>query len=319
MNVNLVKYTLSSRNSFIIPSKNTKRGKMKVKANKRVQKIQTVQTILDIKKITKPTWKHNAGFGINHKTGRFRKQKILGQATTPEDPQILSKLKISKKDKVLAIAAYYASWASKIKEAGADVVYSDISRSMVNYAKKHVKIRFSGYIQSNYELIPKETNEYDWTFTFEACGGEQGLPIAFLRSLLNKKGGILVYYDRKKEERVRIGGKPRTYPKIVKTLAKLYSTKFLIKQVYFKGHVKGHPISQVKHMVFWIFTNQRAQKLAFLDLKIIDLISKKRAISIKQESKVLKIPEKELKDSLNRLFALSWIIKQEFMKRIVIK
>lgn len=275
--------------------------------------------ILDIKKVIKPTWAFNAGFGINPKTGRFRKQKILEQATTPEDKKLLKKLKINKNDRVLAIAAYYASWASKIKQAGAMVSYSDISSSMVNYAKKKVKTRFFEYIKSNYELIPENPEKYDWTFTFEACGGNQGLPIAYLRSLLNKKGGILVYYPRKGKGKKVTGNKSKTYPTIVKTLAKLYKTKFLIKKVYFNGHAKGKPFSKIPHRVFWLFTNQKARQKVLFDLKIIDLISTKRKINLEKESKLLKINKKDLEDSLKRIFQLSKLIKPDFMKKLEIK
>ncbi len=275
--------------------------------------------VLDIIKITKPTLSHNPGFGMNALTGRFRKQRILEQATTPEDKRLLEKLKIKKKDKVLSIATYYASWASKIKQAGARVSYSDISKSMVQYAKTKVKTKFFEYIQSNYEYISKEPSVYDWTFTFEACGGEQGLPVAYLRSLLNNKGGILVYYDRKGKYRIKTGSKHRTYPNIVKTLAKIYCTKYIIKKISFEGYPKGKAPAKVPHMVFWIFTNKEARNKASLDIRIIDLISNKRTIDLEKESKMLGIDKQGLKDSLKRISQLSNIVKKEFVKFIEVR
>jgi hypothetical protein len=275
--------------------------------------------VLDLKKIIEPIWAHKPGFGINPKTGKLNKQKILEQSTTPEDPLILKKLEIKRKDKVLAIAGFYASWASKIQEAGAIVSYSDISNSMVNHVKKKVKIRFFEYITSNYELIPKDIEKYDWTFVFEACNGSQGLPIAYLRSLLNKKGGIFVYYDREGKDNISTGNKPRLYPAIVKTLAALYNTKCSIKKVYFEGHAKGKSFSKLPHMVFWILTNQEARQKAFFDLEVIDLTSKKRIINIKKESQLLKINPKELKDSLKRIVTISKLIKQDFTKKLEVK
>ncbi|MCX6741743.1 MAG: hypothetical protein NTX24_01030 [Candidatus Pacearchaeota archaeon] len=276
-------------------------------------------SVLNLKKIIEPIWAHRPGFGINPKTGKSRKQNILEQSTTPQDKRILEKLKIKKKDKVLAIAGFYASWASKIQEAGAIVSYSDISSSMVNYVKKKIKIRFFEYITANYELIPKAVKKYDWTFVFEACNGSQGLPIAYLRSLLNNKGGILVYYDREGKDNVSTGNKPHLYPAIVTTLAKLYNTKFLIKKIYFEGHTRITPISKIPHMVFWLFTNQEARQKALLDLNTIDLIFNKRNINLKEDSRKLNISPNELKDSLKRISQLSKLIKKEFTKTIEVK
>jgi len=111
------------------------------------------------------------------------------------------------------IAGYYGTWASKIAEAGAEVYYSDISRPMVRYARKKYGCLFRDYICSNYEFMPKHAREYDWTFTFEACGGSQGLPIAYMRSLMNNKGGIIVLFWNEKEPE-RMGESQRLTPEL---------------------------------------------------------------------------------------------------------
>jgi len=220
--------------------------------------------IPNLKEILKPRWSHNPGEGVNQKG--WHKQETRQQSSAPEDSNLLRKLGIKKREKVLAIAGYYASWASEIARLGAKVDYSDISSSMVKWAKRKYGKLFGKYLCSNYELIPKNTNEYDWTFTFEACGGGSGLPIAYLRSLLNKKGGILVLHMRYGEARKKMGGKPRTYPLIIKTLSKVYGAKYKIKGIKIRSHRFNKPMKMISHKIFIVKTNEKARNLAKQDL-----------------------------------------------------
>ena len=252
--------------------------------------------IPNIKEILKPRWAHKPGFGMTEKYV-LHKRKSFQQSSAPEDPSLLKKLGIKKGDKVLAIAAYYASWASEIARLGAKVDYSDISKPMVNWAKKKYGRLFRKYICSNYELIPKKSKEYDWTFTFEACGGGSGLPIAYLRSLLNNKGGILVYHMRYGAAKVKMGGKPKTYPKIVKTLSKVYNCEHKIKKIKIKSHRIGKKTRPITHMIFVIKTNNKARKMAEKDLEVL-------------------FSNKKDKDSLKRLNKLCDAISDEYLKEL---
>jgi hypothetical protein len=252
--------------------------------------------IPNIKEIIKPRWSHKPGFGMCEKNV-LRKRKGFEQSTTPKDRNLLKKLGIKKGDKVLAIASYYASWASEIAKLGAIVDYSDISRSMVNWAKKKYRNLFGKYICYGYELIPKNIGEYDWTFTYEACGGGSGLPIAYLRSLLNNKGGILVLFLGRKDPK-KMGGKLRTYPQIVKNLGEIYSTKNSIKNVNIKSHrLLKKEINANPFMIAKLETNSEARQLAQKDLNAL-------------------FSGRINKESLKRLSKLSKIISKEFLKDV---
>lgn len=254
--------------------------------------------IPNFKKILKPIWKHKVGYGMIS-GAKHTKQDILEQGTTPLDKNLLKKLGIKKGDKILAIAGYYASWASELQKAGANVDYSDISKSLVSWVKKNVKTKFRKYIVSNYELIPKKEKEYDWTFTYEACGGKQGLPIAYLRSLLNKKGGILVYFINK-DRPDRIGGKAKTYPNIIDTLSKIYNTrgKYVNKKVFSrrKDKYKGN----LEFFIGTILTNASAREKALEDLATLE-------------------KSKGSPESLRRLSQLIKLFDSEFIKEIKLK
>lgn len=255
--------------------------------------------IPNLKEILKPRWEHKPGFGMNEEF-ILHKRKSFQQSTAPEDPNLLKKLGIKKNEKILVVAGYYASWASALARLGAKVEYSDISKSLVNWSKKKYGKLFRKYICSNYELIPKKPEEYDWTFTFEACGGGSGLPVAYLRSLLNKKGGILVYHLRYGKAKEKMGSKPKRYPLIVKTLAKVYGAKYKIKKIRVKSHRFGKPTKMIAHKIYIIKTNKKARKMAGEDLATLEV-------------------GKGSKESIKRLNKLTKIIDDKFIKEIEIK
>jgi len=255
----------------------------------------TVYKIPNIKEILKPRWAHKPGEAVNEKG--WHKQEARQQSSAPEDKNLLRKLEIKKGEKVLAIAGYYASWASEIARLGAKVDYSDISNSMVRWTKRKYGKLFEKYICNNYELIPKNPNEYDWTFTFEACGGGSGLPIAYLRSLLNKKGGILVLHVRYGTARRKMGSKPRTYPRIIKTLSKVYGAKYKIKDIRIKSHRFKHPIRMILHRIHIIKTNDKARQLAKQDLDAL-------------------FSNKFNQENLKRLNQFSKAIEEDYLKTI---
>ena len=269
--------------------------------------------IPDIKKILEPRWAHKPGWAVRP-SGWYRSKKWT-QATIPKDPDILKKAGIRKGDKVLAIAGFYGDWATGLAEAGAKVDYSDVSRSIVDYVKKTKPKIFSSYMCSNYELVPKKPREYDWTFTFEACGSKQGLPIAYLRSLLNNKGGILAMLVRRG---VYGGGKAKNYPRLIKKLSSIYKTNNYFKEVSVSTSEKGKYTGKLPHRFYKIKTNKNAREMAGMDLKMLDFLKCKRKIRLKEDAKKLDVTEKDLKSSILRLNRFSKIFGDKFIRDIEI-
>lgn len=277
--------------------------------------------IPNLKEIEKPVWAHKPGFGMGKEKGKrvYLKQDVLEQGTTPKDKELLKKLGIKQGDKILAIAGYYASWASALKKAGAKVDYSDVSRPIVNWVKKNVKTKFGKYICSGYENLPKKQLEYDWTFTYEACGGGRGLPIAYLRSMLNKKGGILVLHYDNKKHRLANSNKIKRYPKIVKAIAKTYGTKFQVTKKKIISRRKAKPVTTHEFFISRIFTNNSARKRAELDINVLWFTKGKKIIYLERDAKRLNTNKKELKLSLKRLDSLGKSHSEEFLKEIKLK
>jgi len=233
--------------------------------------------------------------GFMKENDKWKPHKDRENTTIPTDKKLLEKLGIKKHDKVLSIATYYGSWANAISNAGAIVDYSDVSKSITAWAKKHLK-GFRKFICSNYIYLPKKKLEYDWTFTFEALGGRHGLPIAYLRSLLNKKGGILVSFPRFDKLDKPIGGKEKSYPHIVRTLAKVYGAKAVVKNIFISADRKNKPVT-TKHKLCQIITNEKARKLAEKDIR--GLFSRKLQT-----------------DSKRRLSKIAAIMMPEFVKEV---
>jgi hypothetical protein len=256
--------------------------------------------------ILKPRWMLKLGCGFGE-DGKLIEREGKEQATTPEDPKLLEKLGIKKGEKVLAIAGFYASWASQIARAGAKVDYNDIAKDILDFTKEKYEGLFGEYILSNYELIPKKPLEYDWTFTFEACGGGSGLPIAYLRSLLNKKGGILVLFTGR-EDKGQLGSKPKKYPLILNTLAQIYGCKSEVREVMFEGHRMGREHATLAHLVYTIKTNNSARKKVEQDLRVLEEVENLEVINNKADL-----------DSLKRLDKLCRGIEKDFIKEVEVK
>jgi len=274
--------------------------------------------IPNVKHILKPRWSHKPGFWMS-KTYVLIKQEKIGQGTTPKIKDLIKNIGIKKGDKVLAIAGYYADWASVIARAGAHVDYSDISPTMVKYVKGEYRNLFKRYICSNYELIPKTLKEYDWTFTYEACGGASGLPLAYLRSLMNRKGGILVLFFNKKHKK-RMGTKPKNYSKIVKGLARIYNVEYKITEINIKGKRKIKRSSGIlPFMMYTLKTNNRARIIVKQDLDVLEKIKDKKKISLKRLSRDLGRDKKNIRDSLKRINSFSGIIEKKFVRRITVE
>jgi protein-L-isoaspartate O-methyltransferase len=251
--------------------------------------------------------------GYYSKEGKFIKKMIKTQATLPNDKKLLNKVGLKRNEKVLVIAGYYGDWAKALAKAGVIVCYSDVSKNLVNYAKKSLKERnIKEYICSDYSLIPSKALKYDWSFSFEPIGANQGLPIAMLRSLLNKKGGKLVVYPRIVEEEFNRHLKSsRKLTRIIKRLSKTYKTRYEISKRLIIGKAqKGEKLAK-KHVIVTIFTNDSARKKAEIDLKVLDLIRKRKLKS----SEI----SKEIIQSLKRIDKLTKVIDKNFVKKVMIK
>jgi hypothetical protein len=259
--------------------------------------------------------------GYYHKNGRFYKKNVKTQATLPDDENLLEKLSLKPNEKVLFIAGYYGNWAKALAKYGINVYYSDVSKNLVDWARKSLKERnIKRYFVSDYTLIPSKKMEYDWTFSFEPIGAKQGLPIAMLRSLLNKGGGKLVVYPRLMAQ----GGinhykSSRPLTDIIKLLSRIYNTKYRIERKLISGKTQNGEMTIKNHVIITIFSNNLARKNAEFDLKILNIVKNKKYMDLLETSKNINSSEEEIKQSLKRIKSLKGVIKDNFFRKVVLK
>jgi len=252
----------------------------------------------DLKKILsdKRFWKPGQ---MDSKNGK--KERFMSQSTVPFDDFILEKLEIKRGDVVLSLASNHGDWAKAIKEKGCIVDYTEFSKYFIDYIKKRIKFR--KYLTKDFALIPEKPNRYDWSFSYEPVSGKRALPIAIMRSLLNKKGGIIMYYDEDQP------GKSKDWPKLIKTIAQTYRAEFKVKSEYFEAfrhqadNFGTYKKADKKFKVFIIRTNNTAKNKVLKDLKML---------------KMLKINNKVCNhlDSLKRLDNLKDLFLDEFTKKV---
>ena len=184
-------------------------------------------------------------------------KKNRSQRTIPCDKDLLKKLGLRKGEKILVFAGYYGGWANELACAGCDVVYSDVSKSLTEYARRKYP-RIKKAVCRDYIWLPEKEKEYDWSFSFEPVGGKQGLVIAIIRGLMNNKGVKIVHYPRE--------NKPGDAYLRYKLVARVYGCGFGRKKVYIAGRDQLGEELAGKHVVTSLFTNNNVRALVRADL-----------------------------------------------------
>lgn len=217
----------------------------------------------------------------NHKV--WKKKMYKSQHTIPNDKDLLKKIGLTKEDKILTIAGYYGDWTNAIAKAGCKTTYSELSKNLVDFARKKLSKNknIQKFVCANYIIIPKKEKEYDWTLTFEPIGGEMGLSIAVLRGLLNKKGIKIIHYPRE--------NKPLKSYARYELIPKVYGGKFNRKSVFIKGINQKFQKLDKSHIITTIITNNKARKKAKEDITALEknIFSKETKIRLNKISKLI--------------------------------
>ena len=145
-------------------------------------------------------------------------RRHLQQSKIPTDTNLLRKLGLRMNDHVLSVASNHGDWAMAIKNSGCRVTYSDCSEQFVSFVK--CQADFDDYIVANYIDVPTESDVYDWTYSFEPVGAYRGLAIAILRSLLNRRGCVMMHYAEGHP------GKAVKFPDLFRTISIIYGASY---------------------------------------------------------------------------------------------
>ena len=213
---------------------------------------------------------------------------------------------IKKGSSVFFFAGCYGSWAEALARDGIKVTYSDVSANMVQGVKGRAKEVIARYRVFEASQWPRRPEKYDWSVSFEPIPIKStGLPLALMRSLLNKKGAKLIYSTL-------FIGDSRIAFNLAKRIAELYGASCRVKRArvrdFRNGQKRGIRIITLK-------TNERARRKAWVDVQVLKAVRSKRKergerkltfeeLLQSERIKRLGISEEELVESLNRLEAL---------------
>ena len=239
--------------------------------------------IPSLKKISKIAENWSAASAYDN--GKKIIKKNRSQRTIPCDEDLLKKLGLRKSEKILVFAGYYGEWANELANAGCRVVYSDVSKSLTEYARRKYP-RIKRAVCRDYIWLPEKEKAYDWSFSFEPVGGKQGLVIAIIRGLMNNKGVKIVHYPRE--------NKPGDAYLRYKLVARVYGCGFGRNSVYISGRGMFGERLDEEHIITSFRTNEGVKRNVREDLKTL-------------------ISGCGSKDSLKRLSRISGLIERRYL------
>lgn len=237
--------------------------------------------------------------GLSHKNPLAVQQQVV-----PADQKLGQKLGIAKSDRVLVFAGYFGDWAQALSHH-AHVTYSDIGKTMTAFVKTHKPGRIERFWARPAQALPHARGQFDWSFSFEPypLRYEGSLDMALARSLLNRKGAIIVNASSSNASNLP----NRPFSNLVNVVAKIYgaNARSSVLRIWTKG---GTSRVLTPLGVDVLRSNMRARKRARIDLEVYKMVfnakRRFRAISDEEICRKLNISPSELEQSRNRLTQL---------------
>jgi hypothetical protein len=234
------------------------------------------------------------------------------QRTNPDYKKLASILGMKKSESVLFLAGHKGTWSLALAKAGLRVTYSELSKEIKNWVQKNVKHKnIVNCIQANYVLMPSKILEYDWSFTFEAVGPKEFI---ILRSLLNKKGGKYVVWNKSKHVRDKI----KNIVKTIKLCEKLYNAKFKKQTKNILSKDRNMENKLRNHTVLTIITNEYARRAIKEDFDLLAILKNKRKTNISWLTKKVGKSEQQINNSFKRLQKWAGLFESRYKKEITI-
>jgi hypothetical protein len=215
-------------------------------------------------------------------------RRVQHQATVPNDPQLLEKLGIAKGARILVFAGCFGDWTKALSK-GANVAYTDVSKPMTRYAKKRFRrSKIESFRAREASLQPRRKNRYDWSFSFQPYPLQHTtMPLALVRSLLNRKGAIII--------------PPSSASPDLDVISKIYGASLKIEKSYITT------ILGASETVWFatLRTNPKAKRMAWQDLRVLNAIDKLEEIDSAALAKKLGIPKEQFLESIHRIWTIA--------------
>ena len=253
-------------------------------------------------------------FYMEEKDGKISKESKTHrhQRTTPKDKDLLKKLSINEGDKILVFAGYYGDWAAALADAGCEVTYSDISKELTEYCKSKFNNKIKNYIVSDYSSINLSEGQYDFTFSFEPISdGAGSLLLGIIRSLVNKKGVILIHYPRK--------NKPKESYFWMEDIANMFSAKYDSREEFIEGIEQDGKVVNKNHIIRIITSTEDSRKYTELFVKLIRLFNEGERFSLDELSKVVNSTKEDILEVIDIMKKLEAISKTDKFRKISFK
>ncbi len=225
------------------------------------------------------------------------------QAIVPMSKGLSKILGIERGSRILFFAGCYGDWADALARDGNHVIYSDVSRNMVREVNKpHYFRQFEEARVLEASQWPRKPKRYDWSVSFEPVPlVDKGLPLAVMRSLLNRKGVKLIFGSS-------YLGTLEIVHKLMREIAYIYGAKCRKKSTWVRDIYEGRR----KVIVLTLVTNEEARRKAWIDVQVLKAVRSKRKqnesprwmledLLGSERIKRLGISREELIESLNRL------------------
>ena len=248
------------------------------------------------------------GLEDRHPEGPWGGQTHDMQRTDPDRSGLLTLVGLRDTAKVLFVAGHKGTWPLALAEAGAEITYTDVSKSLTDFARENVRHpNIRDYICVNYVLCPEVPEQYEWTFTFEAVGPK---PFILFRSLINRDGGKYVIWDKGDHAKRKL----KDLTKAMELCRELYQSNGSIEEVQILARDREADEARLKHLIVTIRTNRSARERMFLDLRLFSFFYRRKKARLDEICVVMNCTSDELTQSMDRLSKWSSLFAEKYSK-----
>lgn len=250
----------------------------------------------------------------------YFKSRLPTQGLIPVKKDLTKNLGINAGEKVVVFAGYLGDWAKALSKE-TRLVYTDINSEIKSFVKRNKKGSIARFKTISGESIPQRSRIYDWSFSYEPIPliMQGTLKITLARSLLNNKGGKIVFSDGFKSS------SKEAWEKHVKPLENIYGAKVDLQKIQLEVHDPIKPnlknVMNEKFSLITIRTNDKIRKQVFLDLRILNAVDKavfyERKLTISQIAKNFRVSRIEVIRSISRLEELLGQKQKGFLYRVI--
>ncbi|MDD5163557.1 MAG: hypothetical protein PHD95_05105 [Candidatus ainarchaeum sp.] len=229
-------------------------------------------------------------------SGTFKHQALI-----PANKDLLKKVGIKPKEKVLVFAGCFGDVAQALAQE-CEVHYTDAGKSMTKFVRTKRPGQIRSFRTRPMQLYPRRKLVYDWSFSFEPLPlmYSANFKLTLIHSLLNRKGAIIVQQEFAKYFAEKLTTQANQVAKIYGAKLKISTTQIIEK--------RDDSQFGTGCQVITLETNFFARRRAALDLKVLHFLNralkKGQEISNQELAKLAGTSLRQIEKSRERLHAI---------------